>query len=148
MATALLGEQLIHGLDIARAANSPWSISCADALQVIAGVMAMAPDYVDRRQAAGLHVSYELRFRGGPRYRLMVQDGTAAITAPGQKVDCWIKDASVKVSEAVGALAGNLVVKETEYPRLESEVNAALGELSRARDAATARRWYRRRRPA
>ena len=90
MATALLGEQLIHGLDIARAANSPWSISCADALQVIAGVMAMAPDYVDRRQAAGLHVSYELRFRGGPRYRLMVQDGTAAITAPGQKVDCWI----------------------------------------------------------
>jgi hypothetical protein len=48
----------------------------------------------------------------------------------------------------VGALAGNLVVKETEYLRLESEVNAALVELRRARDAATARRWYRRRRPA
>jgi hypothetical protein len=90
MATALLGEQLIRGLDIARAANSPWSISCADALQVIAGVMAMTPDYVGRRQAAGLHVSYELRIRGGPRYRLMVQDGTAAITGPGHKVDCWI----------------------------------------------------------
>lgn len=90
MATALLGEQLIHGLDIARAVNSPWPISRADALQVIAGVMAMVPDYVDRRRAAGLHVSYELRFRGGPRYQLIINDGTAAITTPGQKADCWI----------------------------------------------------------
>jgi hypothetical protein len=62
--------------------------------------------------------------------------------------DTETKDASVKVSEAVGALAGNLVVKEKEYLRLESEVNAALGGLRRARDAAAARRWYRRRRSA
>jgi uncharacterized protein (TIGR03083 family) len=90
MATALLGEQLIHGLDIARALNSPWPISRADALQVIAGVMAMVPDYLDRRRAAGLHVSYELRFRGGPRYQLVIDDGTAAIATPGRKADCWI----------------------------------------------------------
>lgn len=90
MATALLGEQLIHGLDIARAVNSPWQISRAEALQVIAGVMVMVPDYLDRRRAAGLHVSYELRFRGGPRYQLIVDDGTAAITTPGHKADCWI----------------------------------------------------------
>ncbi|MGE5290807.1 MAG: hypothetical protein ACM3ML_27165 [Micromonosporaceae bacterium] len=52
--------------------------------------MAMVPDYVDRRQAAGLHLAYELRFRGGLRYGLTVDAGTVAITAPGRQVDCWI----------------------------------------------------------
>jgi uncharacterized protein (TIGR03083 family) len=90
MTTALLGEQLIHGLDIARAAGLPWEISPDDARLVIAGVMAMVPDYVDRQRAAGLHVSYELRFRGGPRYRLAIDDGRAVVSEPGPKVDCWI----------------------------------------------------------
>jgi uncharacterized protein (TIGR03083 family) len=90
MAAALLGELLIHGLDIARAAGTPWEISRADALEVVAGVMALVPDYIDRQRAAGLHVSYELRFRGGPSYRIGVDDGAATITAPGPKVDCWI----------------------------------------------------------
>lgn len=90
MTTALLGEQLIHGLDIARAARVPWPIAREDALLVIAGVMAMVPEYLDRRRAAGLHLSYELRFRSGPRYRLTIEDGTAALTGPGEKADCWI----------------------------------------------------------
>ena len=90
MTAALLGEQLIHGLDVARAANLPWRISRADALLVIAGVIAMVPDYIDRAEAAGRHVSYELRLRGGPRYRLMIDDGTAAVTEPGGRVDCRI----------------------------------------------------------
>lgn len=90
MASALLGEQLIHGLDIARAARIGWPISRADALRVVAGVMTMVPDYLDRQRAAGLNVSYELRFRGGPRYRITVDDGTATITAPGPRADCWI----------------------------------------------------------
>jgi uncharacterized protein (TIGR03083 family) len=90
MTAVLLGEQLIHGLDIARAAGSAWLISNEDALQVIAGVMAMVPDYVDRQRAAGRHITYELRFRGGQSYRLLVDDGTATITAPGGPVDCWI----------------------------------------------------------
>ena len=67
MTSTLLGEVLIHGFDIARATRRQWPISSQDALQVIGGVMTMVPDYVDREKAAGLHVSYELRFRGGPR---------------------------------------------------------------------------------
>lgn len=90
MTSVLLGEQLIHGLDIARAAGLPWPITRADALRVIAGVIAMVPDYVDRAAAAGKHVSYELRFRGGPGYRLVIDDGTATVTEPGQRVDCRI----------------------------------------------------------
>ncbi|HEU5156062.1 MAG TPA: maleylpyruvate isomerase family mycothiol-dependent enzyme [Streptosporangiaceae bacterium] len=90
MTAALLGEQLIHGLDIARAAKLPWPIAREDALLVIAGVIAMVPDYVDRDQAAGRHVSYELVLRGGPRYRLVIDDGTATVTEPGLGVDCRI----------------------------------------------------------
>ena len=88
MTSAMLGEQLIHGLDIARAVGAAWPISRADALRVIAGVMAMVPDYVDRQQAAGLHAAYELRFRGGPRYRMTIDDGTAAVGPATGQADC------------------------------------------------------------
>jgi len=90
MTAALLGEQLVHGLDIARAGGIPWPISRADALLVLAGVMVMLPDYLDRQRTAGLHVAYELRFRGGTRYRLQVDDGTATLTGAGRPVDCWV----------------------------------------------------------
>lgn len=90
IAAALLGEQVIHGLDIARAVGAPWPISQDDALLVLAGTTAVAPSYVDRQRAAGLHIDYELRLRGGPRYRFTIEDGTAAVGPPGGKVDCWI----------------------------------------------------------
>jgi len=90
MTAAMLGEQLVHGLDIARAVRRRWPIARDDALLVIGGVMAMAPEYVDRQQTAGLHVAYELRFKGGPRYKLTIDDATAAVTAPDGRADCWI----------------------------------------------------------
>jgi len=90
MTAALLGEQLIHGLDIARAGKMAWPISRPDALLVIDAVMVMLPDYLDRQRTAGLHRAYELRFRGGSRYRLQVDDGTATVTGPGRPVDCWV----------------------------------------------------------
>lgn len=90
MTSAMLGELLIHGLDIARAVGADWPISRADALRIIAGVMAMVPDYVDRQKADGLHVAYELRFRGGPRYRMTIDDGTAVVGPATGQADCWI----------------------------------------------------------
>jgi uncharacterized protein (TIGR03083 family) len=90
MTAALLGELLIHGLDIARAAGLPWRISRAEALPVIAGVMALVPDYLDRQRAAGVRARYELRFRGGSRYQVTISHGAAEVTAPGPRPDCWI----------------------------------------------------------
>jgi uncharacterized protein (TIGR03083 family) len=90
MTRVLLGEQLVHGLDIARAAKLRWPIDRDDALLVIDGVMQLVPDYVDRKRAAGLHIAYELRFRGGRNYRLEVDDGNVTVTEPGHPVDCWI----------------------------------------------------------
>jgi uncharacterized protein (TIGR03083 family) len=87
MTAALLGEQLIHGLDIARAAGRPWTITRADALLVIDGIMEMLPAYV---RPVNRSQSFELRFRGGKRYRLAVENGAATVTAPGESVDCWI----------------------------------------------------------
>lgn len=92
MTSALLGELLIHGLDVARASGQAWRIEPADALRVIAGVMTMVPDYLDRRRAAGLRASFELRLRGGPRYLIEIADGRAVTgeSAPGSRPDCWI----------------------------------------------------------
>ena len=90
MACLLLGEQLIHGLDISRAAGLPWTIDKADALLVIPGALSVAPQYLRPARAAGANVSFELRMRGGPGYRLAVNDGTAVITEAGRRADCRI----------------------------------------------------------
>jgi hypothetical protein len=90
MATLLLGEQLIHGLDISRTARIPWTIAAADALLVIPGVLSVAPQYLRPQRAAGVRISFELRMRGGPGYRLAIDDGTAVVTAAGEKTDCTI----------------------------------------------------------
>jgi hypothetical protein len=93
LASVLLGEQLIHGLDLARSVRRPWSIARGDALRVIPGIMAVAGDYLDRDAAHGLHVSYELRFGPGDRYRFAV-DGATATAGPAEgrpgRPDCVI----------------------------------------------------------
>jgi uncharacterized protein (TIGR03083 family) len=81
-----LGEQLIHGLDLARAAGRPWSVDPSDALIVIAGIMAIAADYVDHGHTNGLHLHYELRFGPTARYRFDV-DGDQATVSPVKSSD-------------------------------------------------------------
>lgn len=90
MTAALLAEQLVHGLDIARAGKMAAPISRADALLALDGLMVLLPDYLDRQRTAGMHVAYEWRFRGGSRYRLQVDDGTATVTEAGRAADCWV----------------------------------------------------------
>jgi hypothetical protein len=89
MTCLLLGEQLIHGLDISRAATAPWTISPRDALLVIPGVLTVAPQYL-RPSRAHVRASFELRMRGANRYRMAVNKGTAVVTAAGEKADCTI----------------------------------------------------------
>ena len=89
MTALLLGEQLVHGFDIARADERSWSISADDALLVIPGVLTVAPSYL-RPSQAHQRVSFELRMRGGGRYRLAVGDGTAVVGEAGAPTDCII----------------------------------------------------------
>ncbi|MFZ0905070.1 MAG: hypothetical protein WAN71_14615 [Mycobacterium sp.] len=90
MTCLLLGEQLVHGLDIARAGHRPWSIGREDALLVIPAVLSLAPKYLRPSQTKGLNISFELRMRGGCRYRMAITDGTGVVTVAGEKADCVI----------------------------------------------------------
>jgi hypothetical protein len=60
--------------------------------------------------------------------------------------DWGLKESAVRVSDAVGALTANMAARERDYAKLEADLNAAIGQLRRARDAAAAQRWYRKRR--
>ncbi|MBV8181643.1 MAG: hypothetical protein JO045_23125 [Mycobacterium sp.] len=90
MTCLLLGEQLVHGLDIARAAHLPWSIGRDDALLVIPAVVALAPKYLRPSRTKNTEISFELRMRGGCRYRMAITDGTGVVTEAGAKADCVI----------------------------------------------------------
>lgn len=90
MTCLLLGEQLVHGLDIARAAGRPWTISRDDALLVVPAVLTLTPKYLRPSRTRNLRVSFELRMRGGGRYRVAIDDGAGTVTATGEKADCVI----------------------------------------------------------
>ncbi len=90
VAAIVLGEQLIHGLDLARAAGRPWPIAAADARLVIPGAVQMLPPYLHREQARGLQARYELRFGGDLRYSLVIDDGTATVGPATGRADCVI----------------------------------------------------------
>jgi uncharacterized protein (TIGR03083 family) len=90
MTCLLLGEQLVHGLDIARAAHRPWSIGRDDALLVIPAALSLAPKYLRPSRTKDLNISFELRMRGGCRYRMAITDGAGVVTAAGEKADCVI----------------------------------------------------------
>jgi uncharacterized protein (TIGR03083 family) len=90
IAAIVLGEQLIHGLDLARAAGRPWPITAGDARLVIPGLMDVLPGYINRDRARGLRARYELRFGGDLRYQLAIDDGIGTVgPATGHK-DCVI----------------------------------------------------------
>jgi uncharacterized protein (TIGR03083 family) len=86
----LLGEQLIHGLDLARGGGVPWPVTAADARLVIPGMMELLPSYLDRDRTRDLHVRYELRFGDGLRYQLAIEEGTAVVSVPAARPDCVI----------------------------------------------------------
>ncbi len=58
--------------------------------------------------------------------------------------DETIKAATVRVTDAAGSLLDHLDERPAAYAKREEEVRAAVGQLRRARDAAAARWWSRR----
>lgn len=90
MTCLLLGEQLVHGLDIARAAHRPWNIGRDDALLVIPAVLGLVPQYLHPSRTKDLDISFEIRMRGEYRYRIAITHGTGVVTEAGDKADCVI----------------------------------------------------------
>jgi uncharacterized protein (TIGR03083 family) len=90
VAAIVLGEQLIHGLDLARVAGRPWPIDDGDARLVIPGAVDLLPAYLNREAARGLRARYELRVGGDLRYQLAIDDGTATVGPATGRADCVI----------------------------------------------------------
>lgn len=86
----LLGEQLVHGRDIAAAAGLPWPISRTDALDVAQGSLGLLPDYLKPGGDPERHQRYAIKLRGGPAYRVVVEGDVATVGPVGDRVDCVI----------------------------------------------------------
>jgi uncharacterized protein (TIGR03083 family) len=86
-----LGEVLVHGYDIAKAAGRAWPIDAHEARLVLPAALRLVPAYVSPETAHGHTGSYELHIRGGPRVVVRFTTGTATLEEPGGgPVDCHI----------------------------------------------------------
>jgi hypothetical protein len=91
-ATALLlGEQLVHGRDLARAFRRPWPITPSDATLILEAFRAMFPLAVNPATAGHLTAAYELRVGPGVRFVVRLTDGRATVEeSVGQAVACRV----------------------------------------------------------
>jgi hypothetical protein len=97
----LLGEQLIHGLDIARTLGRPWPITRAHALLLMPVFMTMMPLAVDPERTRTTRVAFAMHVRGGPDFVLRVDRGTAAVEPLGtQRIDCHLSGDPVSLTLA------------------------------------------------
>lgn len=86
-----LGEVLVHGFDIARAAGLPWHIYRQHAVLTHEAYMPLLPYTLDREHAAGVRLAIDLRVRGMRPVVARIQDGTLAVEeSHGQRVDCHL----------------------------------------------------------
>ena len=87
----VLGELLVHGLDLARSAGRSWPIDHPPALSATAAGIDLLPLYVDRAAAAGLSARFVLRLRRGWQVGLAFRDGDLHVEhPPAGPVDCHI----------------------------------------------------------
>ncbi len=81
----IVGEYLIHGFDIARAAGYPWPIASRDALLVLNGVMQLLPAYAEPSARGSLIVMW--RVPGAADWIMHFDNGKAVsrAAAPGER---------------------------------------------------------------
>jgi len=88
-----LGEAVVHGYDIARAARRPWPVPADWARTVFHGVQPVLPHYLDADRATGRRHSFDVRLRGrtADRTLLSIADGVLRVGGVGTaSVDCHI----------------------------------------------------------
>lgn len=87
----LLGEQLMHGYDVAQAVAAPWEIGHRDACLTFHAVTAMMPLLLNGPAAVGMRATFDLRLRKGQRVIVRLEDGAVHVEPPGtQKIDCHL----------------------------------------------------------
>jgi uncharacterized protein (TIGR03083 family) len=87
----LLGELIVHGYDAAGTLGRPWPIAGNDARTVVRAMATLAPWYVDPDATRGDRTTYRVLVRGGPAFRVRVDDGAASIEPAEGDADCTIR---------------------------------------------------------
>jgi hypothetical protein len=87
----LLGEQVLHGHDIANSAGRKYPITREEARLIFEAVQQMLPKMADPTTIGDVSATYELRLGGSSRFVVRVADGAATVEpATGQRVDCHV----------------------------------------------------------
>jgi len=101
----MLAELVVHGFDAARTLGRPWPIASADARTIIRASATLAPWYVDPQATRGDRTTYRIAVRGGPAFRVRIDDGTASIEPAEGDADCTIRaDAATLVLLSYGRI--------------------------------------------
>ncbi len=126
---AMLGEQLVHGHDIAQAMSRPWIIEPDAARLVHAGTADLLPHYLAQDIPAHARLTIEIRIRGGPRFVVAIRDGVAAIHSTGSipRPECHLS------ADPVTLLLGNYGRIGQLRPLLTGKVRAGGRRPWRAR---------------
>ena len=91
MTAALVGEQLVHGFDLARAVGRRWTIDPDAARLTLTGLVPFLPYMVDAEAIRHVRARIEVRIAGGPRFTLVLDHGRAAVEPADGRCDCWIQ---------------------------------------------------------
>jgi len=98
LASHIISENMLHGVDMSAATGRPWPILRSDASLAFLGFICPLvsaldkPRYaVDQERAAGLRACFDVRLRGGGRAFFVFSDGTLSIEGPSdRRVDCHL----------------------------------------------------------
>lgn len=114
----LLSECIVHGHDLATAAGKPWPIEAAHARfaleRFLFPVMAKLDPHalVNAERADGFTARFEIRVRGGDRFRLRFEDSALHVEPLDDKrVDCYL-------SAAPAALLLLVWGRQSQWPAL------------------------------
>jgi uncharacterized protein (TIGR03083 family) len=87
----LLGEQIIHGYDMAQAAKRTWPIAQSDALLMFEAAKAMMPKLANRETLGTTRATFEIHLGGKEIFVVRCADGAIHVEPPtGQRVDCHL----------------------------------------------------------
>jgi hypothetical protein len=131
-----LGELLVHGFDVARAAGLAWPIEPTAAALALGGELRALPLLLDTRRAAGLSMRLELHIRHGSPLVVVIENDALRVEPPSsQPVDCHVLVDPVafllvnfhRISPVSAALTGKILPRGRKpwlLPKLQSALNS------------------------